>query len=116
MKTPNDYPLVSFRPGKELAPEIESRASGTYAEYVKDTLTAYYTLLRLSLPSFSTEEKLILNEALSDWLATPETVHLLWAEVQGYTDNHAFIERLRGLSRFSCWAIVDAVQQWNADE
>jgi hypothetical protein len=123
MKTPSDYPQVKFRPGKELTDPLAARSSeqtdSAYSQVAKQDLGDYYTLLSLCLPVFSHKERELLSCALNGWLATPETVQHLWTEVDTYLDTlpmamidgQSFVDRLRTLSRFECWAIVDALKR-----
>lgn len=116
MKTPADYPLLKFRPGK-LAETLETRSSeqsdSAYSQVAKQDLADYYALLRACLPTFSHKERELLSCALNGWLTTIEKVHELWVEVDAYldmlpmvmSDGESFIARLQSLSRFECWSI-----------
>lgn len=122
MKTPADYPLIKFRPGKlieSLSSRSDEQTDSAYSQMAKQDLGDYYTLLSLSLPEFSHKERELLSCALNGWSATPETVQHLWAEVDAYLDalpmamfdGQSFINRLRSLSRFECWCVYNAAKQ-----
>src|SRR5579863_6931812 len=119
MKSPHEYPLIHFRAGKltnELSARASEQSNSGYSEVAKQDLSDYYKLLRLCLPTFEPYEQHALYEGLNGWNVTPQTVHLLYAEMETYflaykiSGYEAFIERLRALSRFECWCIIDAVQ------
>lgn len=121
----SDYSQVKFRPGKgskfeqTLAARASEQTDSAYSQIARDDLENYYALLSLCLPEFSYAERHILRTVLNGWLVTPEKVNQLWVEVDAYLDTtdvsmptqEAFIARLRSLSRFECWCIVDAWQR-----
>lgn len=113
LKTPKDYINLSFR-ASDLEEPLKARAQEQtnrgYTLTLKEDVRAYYALLRLCLPPFTHREWQVLRSALHGWLATPETVHLLWVEVADSCDDMSFVARLRSLSRFEAWAIVDRIR------
>lgn len=133
MKTPNDYPLVKFRPGKVLTEILSLRSSeqtdSAFSQTAKEDLSDYYALLRLCLPTFTHAEREVLIQALHGWLATASGVSQhdvmdLWVEVDALVgiyeragvDIPRLVERLKNLSRFECWCVYQAVRYGFGEE
>lgn len=129
-KTPNDYPQVKFRTGKDLEAELSSRSDeqsdSAYSRIAKRDLDRYYALLRLSLPRFSEEEALILVNALNGAKYEPEMAHRLYVDVQEYleesnegyhsepvsNDVRTLVLRVKAMSHLECMAIIDAAERF----
>lgn len=130
-KTSADYSQVKFRPGagssleKELAARSEQAADIALSQVAKRDLERLYTLYRLSLPTFSESEAIVIVNALNGAKAVqPELAHRLYVDVQESLEesesyhvvddvqHRALIARLRGLSRFECIAIYDAAERF----
>lgn len=125
-KTPNDYPQVKFRTGKDLEAELASRSDETtdsaYSRIAKRDLERYYAMMALDLPTFSKPEARLLVSVLNGSRIHAETVHRIYLDVDEMLEEHpieginrgAFVARLRNLSRGECMAIADAVERfWN---
>jgi hypothetical protein len=108
-KSPADYPWVNFRPG-DMIKTLLARASGerSISQTAKQDLQDYYAWLTSALPAFTHRERDILRETLNGWVVEKEKVHLLWIEVEVASDDPEFVSRIRSLSPFECWAIVQA--------
>lgn len=110
-KSPNDYPLIQFRSKsltKTLATRSTEQTDSAYSQTAKQDLSDYYALLRLGLPEFSHTERDVLRNALNGWETDPTMAQRLWIEVEAVCDDASFNERIRSLSTFECWCIVQA--------
>ena len=77
-------PKLQFRLDDQDSGEIERRKMRDTVEsdIARRDLRRYYTLLRVSLPTFTEEEALLLCEAMKEpFTLHPSDVRLLWAEV-----------------------------------
>jgi hypothetical protein len=123
---PNDYPKVQFMVVDDhMLRALESRADGarySVSQVARRDLDRYYTLLERSVQRFPRAEALLLADAMNGLLLTPESAHLLWAEVadgiQGDgldrtwdVDGPTLIARLRGLHPFAALATWDALER-----
>lgn len=116
------FPRATFRLAEleeEIAARSEPQTERRYAQIARRDLGRLYALYAQSLPTFSLPEARVLFAAQSGTAGHVETAHLLWAEVDAYLEEHpqegvnrtALVERLRGLSRFECMAVIDAVER-----
>ncbi len=122
-------PKLQFRLDDQDSGEIERRKMRDTVEsdIARRDLRRYYTLLRVSLPTFTEEEALLLCEAMKEpFTLHPSDVRLLWAEVSNAyrlgrlkhrkVDVPALVDRLRDLTAFECMAIYDAIEQfWHSE-
>src|SRR6266705_1158561 len=96
--------VVSLRVTPLVKRELEEREeTGKSTSFIVNRdLGRYYFLLKASLPTFTMQEAMILVNATNGHITRPETVHLLWAEVQDWlhvdaADYEELIERLHTL-------------------
>lgn len=129
-KTPNDYPQVKFRTGKDLEAEFASRSDeqsdSVFSRIAKRDLERYYTLLPGSLPTFTEGEAIILVNALNGAkYPQPEQACRLYVDVQEYLeeseaysqkpvndDAPALVFRVKEMSPIECMAIIDAAERF----
>lgn len=132
-------PRIQFRPGEELSRELVERSrlyqgvtdaqrDSILAETLREQLSDYYLLMKLSLPRFSLGEAMLMVDAMNGCILDPHTASLLWANISDaiemdrldekwQVDGNALVIRLRELGRtnpFACWSIADAIERaWN---
>lgn len=107
----------------------DEQRNALLAETVRSTLEDYYQFIALSLPKFSSNEAMLLVDAMNGCIVEPFSAQILWAniadavEMDGLdakwdVDGPALVTRLRELGRsnpFACWAIADAIKRaWNS--
>jgi hypothetical protein len=116
------FPRATFRLAEleeEIAARSEPQTERRYAQIARRDLGRLYALYAQSLPTFSLPEAQAIFAAQSGTAGRVETAHLLWAEVDAYLAEHPqaevrrarLVERLRGLSRFECMAVIDAIER-----
>jgi hypothetical protein len=119
-----DDRVSMFRAGP-LRADLDARtpADQSFVETVRRDLTRYYFLLPRALPTFSDAEASLIVDALNGTIFHPETIGLLWAEIdeavrnaglaeKWRVDGAALVSRLRDLSFVEALAIVDAVERF----
>lgn len=109
---------------RELAARTEADSQAARSLTAKRDLERYYETLRRSLPTFTEQEATLIVDALNGTILEPNTVTLLWANVDDHNrlydgslpmDVAALVARLRGLSYAECMALADAVERfWSA--
>lgn len=129
-KTPNDYPQVKFRTGKDLEVQLASRSDEQtdreYSRVAKRDLDRYYSLLANAIPRFSEEEVLILVNVLNGAKYEPQMAHRLYVDVLEYLeesnedyhsqavsdDVRTLVLRVKAMSTIECMAIIDAAERF----
>ena len=116
--------FVGFRAGPELLSFLDARrrpgeARGSVA---RECLERYRALLahgreELRGLGLTEEEALRILEALNGVLFTPETAHLVWADIADRLgDEHSLTQKVRSLSPAGRFALVDlAGRFWRGD-
>ena len=121
--------LISFRPGEvrdDLIARTDDGADDETGKRLSETarrdLERYYTLLRMSLPTFTVAEASLLCDAMNGTITEPHTASLLWANVADALDDglaekwdvdgEALVRRLRALSPFEQLAVADACERF----
>lgn len=129
-KTPNDYPQVKFRTGKDLEAELASRSEemtdSAYSRVAKRDLERYYAMMARDAPVFSEDEALVLVNALNGAKYQPELVHRLYIDVQEYLEENeeyrlsgnvlTLVLRLKEMKVLECMAVIDAVEKFWSGE
>jgi hypothetical protein len=118
------HPFVQFRVAGEVGDHLRRRASGRpLGGIARRDLERYYALLAQSLRriALSQDEASLIAVACNGVLWTPQTVDLIWAEVdeairadrldqQWGVDGPALVDLLRALGPAERLALVDAVE------
>ena len=116
--------FVGFRATPELLSFLDARrrpgeARGSVA---KECLERYIALLahgreELRALGLTEEGALRVMEALNGVLFTPETAHLVWADVADRLgDEHPIVRKIRSLSPSGRFALVDLAERfWRGD-
>ena len=121
--------LISFRPGEikdDLVLRTDDGADDATGKLLSETarrdLERYYSLLRVSLPQFSTGEALLICDAMNGTITEPHTASLVWAVVadaledglaeKWHVDGEALVKRLRSLTPFEQLAVADACERF----
>lgn len=117
--------LVTFRAG-EIAPALSERlANYPVGGIARRDLERYYALLveELATVTLSENEALLICDALNGTLMLPQTMRLLWAEIDDsirldatdekwQVDGPALVEKLRRFTSGQTLAVVDAGERW----
>lgn len=123
---------IQFRPDDKLMAFLEARAGRPFAPSpglaAEKALEYYVLILERSRPAFAENEAMLIADALNGIILEPQTVQLLWANVDDaiqmdhldqkwHVDGAALVARLRALSYAEVVALADAVSlAWNAPE
>ncbi len=112
---------------EEVLREVDARGNNRSGTISRD-LGRYYALLKRGLKraGLTREEALLVCDALNGTLHEPETMRLVWAQVEDAcrldqldrkwgVDGAALVEKLKGLDELASAAVVDATERfWEA--
>ncbi|MDE1904938.1 MAG: hypothetical protein KGH75_00625 [Rhodospirillales bacterium] len=120
-----NYLDVSFR-ATRIEPALRSRCAdqtrGAISMVARRDMERYYALLARTCPTFALNEACLIMDVMNGCIVTPETMQLLWANVDDAIrldaldhkwniDGAALVARLRALPYAECVALVDAVER-----